>query len=290
MPDGIHEYHVRYARARTVLESANIPQQAKDQILAFDSYIAARGLGLPRRVKYLEILRQLANELHVRTDFLSVTKDQLLNYLAGLEARNYKDWTKTTLKKIIKRYWKWLKGNDEQYPEEVKWIKAGMARNKRPLPKAEDLLTEEDIAKLLEHAKTIRDRAFISTLWETGTRISELGNLTLGDVRFDQLGGILSVNGKTGPRRVRIIQSVPHLSRWIDQHPNKGRPNAPLWVVASNYGRGNRILYQALRTTLRRVSRAAGIKKRVNPHAFRHARATFLAKHLTEFQMNQYLG
>ena len=34
----------------------------------------------------------------------------------------------------------------------------------------------------------------------------------------------------------------------------------------------------------------AEIKKRFNPHMFRHSRATFLADHLTEFQMNQYFG
>jgi hypothetical protein len=33
-----------------------------------------------------------------------------------------------------------------------------------------------------------------------------------------------------------------------------------------------------------------GIRKPVNPHAFRHARATHLAKHLTESQMKVYFG
>jgi len=34
----------------------------------------------------------------------------------------------------------------------------------------------------------------------------------------------------------------------------------------------------------------AGVKKRVNPHAFRHSRATFLANNLTEAQMKEYFG
>jgi len=41
---------------------------------------------------------------------------------------------------------------------------------------------------------------------------------------------------------------------------------------------------------LGKLCRKAGIKKRCNPHMFRHSRATFLADHLTEFQMNQYFG
>jgi len=34
----------------------------------------------------------------------------------------------------------------------------------------------------------------------------------------------------------------------------------------------------------------AGIKKKVNPHAFRHARATFLANELTDAQLNEHFG
>ena len=36
--------------------------------------------------------------------------------------------------------------------------------------------------------------------------------------------------------------------------------------------------------------KGAGINKRVYPHLFRHSRATIMASHLTEFQMNQYFG
>ncbi|MCI0564101.1 MAG: hypothetical protein MN733_36965 [Nitrososphaera sp.] len=41
---------------------------------------------------------------------------------------------------------------------------------------------------------------------------------------------------------------------------------------------------------LQRLARVAGIKKRVNPHVFRHSRATYLANHLTEAQMKEYFG
>lgn len=40
-----------------------------------------------------------------------------------------------------------------------------------------------------------------------------------------------------------------------------------------------------LKQRLRRIAKRAGIKKKVNPHSFRHARATFLANLLTEAQM-----
>lgn len=41
---------------------------------------------------------------------------------------------------------------------------------------------------------------------------------------------------------------------------------------------------------LQRAAKHAGIKKKVNFHAFRHARATHLANDLTEQQLKVYLG
>ncbi len=38
------------------------------------------------------------------------------------------------------------------------------------------------------------------------------------------------------------------------------------------------------------LGKEAGIKKPVNPHNFRHSRATFLAKHLTERQLREFFG
>ena len=48
--------------------------------------------------------------------------------------------------------------------------------------------------------------------------------------------------------------------------------------------------YRNVRRILIELAKRSSINKRVNPHTFRHSRATFMANHLTEFQMNQYFG
>ena len=48
--------------------------------------------------------------------------------------------------------------------------------------------------------------------------------------------------------------------------------------------------YGAAIQILKRTAKMAGISKRVNPHNFRHSRASFIANHLTEAQMNEYFG
>jgi ribosomal protein S27AE len=48
--------------------------------------------------------------------------------------------------------------------------------------------------------------------------------------------------------------------------------------------------YAALRITLERIAKKAGIHKKTNFHNFRHSRATYLANHLTEAQMKEFFG
>ncbi len=45
-----------------------------------------------------------------------------------------------------------------------------------------------------------------------------------------------------------------------------------------------------IREILNELSRRASVKKKHNPHAFRHARATELAKHLKESELRAYMG
>ncbi len=48
--------------------------------------------------------------------------------------------------------------------------------------------------------------------------------------------------------------------------------------------------YEGLRKIMIDTFKKAGIKKRGHPYIFRHSRASQLARHLTEFQMNAYFG
>ncbi len=106
----------------------------------------------------------------------------------------------------MKRFYKWLKGNNVTYPEEVKWITTTLKTKNRLLP--ENLLTEEEIQRLIDVVDRPRDKAFIITLYESGPRIGELGSLRLGDVEFDERYAKLMLRGKTGARRVILVAAL----------------------------------------------------------------------------------
>jgi hypothetical protein len=68
---------------------------------------------------------------------------------------------------------------------------------------------------------------------DTGCRPHEILKLRLKDITFKTTGGgqqyaEILVNGKTGSRHIPLIDSIPYVKDWIDEHPQQGNLNAPL--------------------------------------------------------------
>jgi len=83
--------------------------------------------------------------------------------------------------------------------------------------------------RLIASCESLRNRALVHVLYESGARAGEILSLKVGDVQFDRLGATVVVKGKTGMRRIRLIESVPDIQRWIAVHPNRNNPEAPLF-------------------------------------------------------------
>jgi site-specific recombinase XerD len=266
--------------------SSNILSQDKKLILDYDKEMLLAGLSIKRREKVIRILGQLST--WKQKPFEKCSGQDIKEIVRGIEESNYAEWTKHDFKTILKKFFKFVR-KSEEYPPEVKWIKARRPRN-HTLP--EDLLIEEDVKKLIEAAYTARDKALISLLYESGARIEEILNLKIKNISFDEYGCVVLFEvGKTGARRIRIINSTPYLANWISVHPLKDRRESWLWINQGQVNRGKPMDYAGVRKLLKSIARRAGINKAVNPHNFRHSRSTFLAAgRLNEAQMCEYLG
>lgn len=279
----IHNYQGRLELVLKRIKESPISENNKKTIIRFHDNCFSEGLSTARVVRYLYDLIKIENWLG--KDFEHAGMEDIKALVCIIEKTSYAEHTKRDLKIILKKFYRWLRGTEE-YPPEVRWIKTNIKRNKNKLP--EDMLTEDEIEKLINAAEHPRDRALVAVLYESGCRIGELASLKLKNINFDEYGAQLLVNGKTGARRIRIISSVPYLSEWINRHPLKNDPEAPIWINRINENKA--IEYAAIKNILLCLKKKAGIKKKVNPHNFRHSRASYLANHLTEAQMNQYFG
>ncbi len=228
----------------------------------------------------LKIMAQYAD-----FDFDKAEKEDLKKLLEKVKKRDISERTFVDYKGAIKRFYGWL--NDGEYPEVAEWINTSYRARNKTLP--EDVLTEDDVTDLIDSANNARDKALISILWETGARIGELIDIQVKDLRDHKHGYQIVINGKTGSRRVPLISSVPHINNWLTNHPNR-ESDSYVWSKLVGTDAKDRISYRYMLKMLREAKKNTGIEKPVNPHHFRHSRATYLANRFTEAQMNIWFG
>jgi len=250
----------------------------KRLLAEFELEKTALGMAEGTRYMYLFCLVKLAKYFRGKP-FKTLTKGDMIDFF-----EHWKAYKSPSLKVAVKAFYKWL--NKGAYPETVSWIRPhGFERRKLP----EDLLTPDEIKKLADSCLNPRDRALILLLYETGARAGELIGLDIKDVKFDEYGAVVMLDGKTGMRRVRIIDCVPDLKVWLNNHPRGKDASAPLFLELR--GKFKHLGDHAtLANIIKAAKKRAGLTKRIHPHLFRHSRATHLAKDFTEQELKVIFG
>jgi len=150
------------------------------------------------------------------------------------------------------------------------------------------LVTLEQFQRLLNATDHPRLRAFLVISEETGTRPEELCATRIRDVEFHERYAQIRVNGKTGERTIPLIKSIPYLRAWLQVHPDRNNPEAPLFAIVFKGqirfpNRGTII------TMFRRLSQKTGMK--IHAYMLRHTRLTDLAERgMGEYQLKNFAG
>jgi len=251
-----NDIYSREKRLETLLEKIRENRGSKnaDNLLGYGKYMLLNGIGVERREKVIRTL-YLVSQWQEKP-FVQMERADLEGIVERIERSKESEWTKHDYEVIIKKFFKWLR-KTEEYPPEVKWIKPKNVKNGK-LP--EDLLTKEEVSRMIDCAQNPRDKAMIAVLYESGCRVGELCNLNIKDITFDEYGCVvLFPRGKTGPRRVRLAFSTPFLATWIDNHPLKD-PDSWLWVNLGQTNRNEAMRYAGVNKMLRSVAKKAGVK------------------------------
>jgi site-specific recombinase XerD len=230
-------------------------------------------------------------EEQINKPFRDVTEEEV-NRFIDRKTGYSKKGTMATTKMVIKAFYKWLFDLRDSYPPCVEKLEVnGRKQNGNGDAihlEAKDILTKNDVATLIKCGKDIREEAMVAVIYESGCRVGEFANMHINDLVDDKHGAKITVTGKTGSRTLLLIESIPYLTRWLEHHPLKDQKNAPLWVNTDRpYGR---LHVGHVAQIIRELAKRSGIQKPIHPHAFRHARATFLARFLSDSQMKVYFG
>lgn len=141
-------------------------------------------------------------------------------------------------------------------------------------------------------------------------RIKEVVFKTTSTAEGNRQYAEVLVNGKTGSRHIPLINSIPYVKDWLDQHPQQGNPSAPL---ICGYGKslGRRLnpititkLYKQYKIGLfsklllldshsvvedkQKIQEL--LKKPWNPYIRRHSALTEKSGILKEHHLRQYAG
>ncbi|MGB0949102.1 MAG: site-specific tyrosine recombinase [Marinirhabdus sp.] len=136
-----------------------------------------------------------------------------------------------------------------------------------------------------------RNRAMLETLYGCGLRVSELVNLRLSDLFFNE--GFIKVTGKGDKQR--FVPIAAHTQKYIDLYRTHVRVRQKIHPGFSDIlflNRRGRALGRAMVFTIvKQLAENVGIDKKISPHTFRHSFATHLLENGANLRaIQQMLG
>ena len=282
----IHNYNEKYDKTIDYLKRSKISKRNKKLIKEFDNTLSLIDqVSVSRRIRVIGYLINIAKR-YMEKDFDKAQKEDIKKAVKIINDRkDYSVWTKQGYRMIIKKFYRWLAHGDEynnpenkhNYPKKVSWISCTIKADRIPKVTAEDVLTENEITRLLEtEADDVKNEAILAVLYESGCRIGEHGSVRIRHVKKDGNCYTITVKGKTGVRETFIVKLAHLLTEWLNIHPYKNDPEAPLWV---KHNSEKPMMYHSFVSIVKRAAKKAGIKKRIYPHIFRHSRATHAIVH-----------
>ncbi len=147
----------------------------------------------------------------------------------------------------------------------------------RKLP---DVLNQREVIKLLDSCDTstnkgIRDRAMLETIYGAGLRISELINLKISDIDFNE--SLIRIFGKGS--KERIVPIGQYAIKYMKLYLNNVRRHLKFSLYSDilflNMN-GKPLSRMGFWKILKYYTQKSGIKKHVSPHTLRHSFATHL--------------
>jgi len=228
----------------------------------------------PRTVKtFRSVLKKFVEHLNGKKVSEASTWDVDV-FLAKLRASGYKERSIYTAAVAVKRFMEYL-----GLKENLK----GFELPKRPseLPR---YLTPEEVLAMIDAADNLRDKLIVSLLYCTGMRVSELVSIRVSDVDLEE--GSIRVRGKGGKERVVFFDSRSRqlLAEYL------ATVRGCEYLFPAKGGEGH-MHYVTVERVIRKLARAAGLKKKVTPHVLRHSFATIsLAKGMDVREIQELLG
>lgn len=250
----------------------------ESSIKGFKSYLQIeRSLSDNSVQAYIRDIKKFANyAMPLKLNELKIQRENISDFLAELKDDEIAARSQARIISGIKAFYKYLIIEDYIKHNPTELIESPKVGFKLP-----DTLSLIEIDKLisavdLSNKQGERNRAILETLYSCGLRVSELTNLKLSNIYFNE--GYLKVIGKGDKERLAPIggRALKYLTTYINEVRNhqtikKGQED---FVFLNNRGAGlTRVMIFLI---IQKLAAEIGLKKKISPHTFRHSFATHL--------------
>ena len=214
-------------------------------------------------------------------------KESVDSFLVVLNKCDKSYWTKDELKVYIKQFLLW-------YYKDLDMVENFKASGKKQLNEKiteNNLLTDEEIEKMLRYAESYKESAYILVAFQTGARPQELLTMKWKDVKFeDKYADLTLYSSKTGKARTFPVVEKTMKALWDwKQHYSFDNVRLDDYVFPSRW-REVSLTTAGINKMLRRISKKAGLEKDVWGYLFRHSKATRLYEELPQQIVEKLLG
>lgn len=233
-----------------------------------------------RTIKYYrETLQHLINSL--RKSFKAMQTEDIRNYLSEYkEKNNCTSVTIDNVRRVFSSFFSWLEDEDYIIKSPVRRI-----HKVKTATMVKETFTDENIEKMRDGCKNIRNLALIELLISTGIRVGELINLNIKDVNFEDRSCIVQGKGNKQREVYFDARAKIHLIQYLNI---RNDDNEALFV--SKNKPHQRLSIAGVELIVRKLGIKTDVHK-VHPHKFRRTLATMaIDKGMPIEQVQKLLG
>ena len=228
---------------------------------------------------YKEILEKFIKDIDKAIK--DITTDEIRHYLTNYkEERGCSLTSIDNIRRVLSSFFKWLEDEDYILKSPIRRI-----HKIKTLKQVKEPFTDEEIEKMREACKNIRDLTIIEMLYSTGIRVGELINLNIKDVNFAERSCIVLGKGNKQREVYFDVKTKLHIQDYLKTRDDDN----PALFVSRNKPH-QRLTSATIEFFIRELGRSLNIEK-AHPHRLRRSFASLaIDKGMPIEQVQRLLG
>ena len=220
----------------------------------------------------------------VKKELVNVVEDDIRDYLEYLNLKKEKTTSISRKISTFKSFYKFLYINNYIDKKEYPLSRISYPKLEKKLPK---FIYYNDLLEMIEESSKgkegLRDRLIIEMLYATGVRVSELVNIKINDIDFNNRRIIVCGKGN----KERIVYYGEYAMKVMNEYLDSREYKSNEYLFLNN--RGEQLSDRGVRYIIDNIMKKLSVKTHVTPHVLRHTFATDMLNNGCDIKVVQEL-